>query len=88
MSLKAVVKFLDYRFKQIEEDVLYKSITAEYMATIGVGKTNTERISFVEGRNKIYGIKVQKDERSAEEIIRDTFKKHGIKIKGKEEAIV
>lgn len=88
MSLKAVVKFLDYRFKQTDEEVLFKTIIAEYLATIGVGKTTSERISFSEERNKIYGIKSKKDERSAEEIIKDTFKKHGIKIKGKEEAIV
>ncbi len=88
MSLKAVVKFLDYRFKQTEEEVLFKTIVAEYLATIGTGKQTAERISFIEKRNQIYGIAVQKDERSAKEIIRDTFKKHGIKIKGKEEAIV
>lgn len=87
MSLKAVVRFLDYRFHQFEEDLLYKSIMAEYMSLVGTGKQSENRISFVEKRNEIYGIKTKKDERSAEEIIDDTFKKHGIKIKRKEEAV-
>lgn len=88
MSLKAVVKFLDYRFKQSEEELLFKSIMAEVVATIGIGKVTKERISFVEKRNIIYGVETHRDERSAEEIIDDTFKKHGLKRKQKEEVIV
>lgn len=80
-----MVKYIDYRFKQYEEDLLYKSITAEYLANIATGRRGETRISFIEERNKIYGIKAEKDERSAEEIINDTFKKHGIKLKNKGE---
>lgn len=82
-----MVKYIDYRFKQSEEDLLYKSIIAEYIANIGTGRQGEKRISFIEERNKIYGIKTEKDERTAGEIVADTFKKHGIKIRRKGEEV-
>ena len=81
MSFKAVNALLEYKLKERDEWVLYEVITAETLATLGSNMKMTKRISFIEERNKIYGIELQKDERSAEEIIADTFKKHGIKIK-------
>lgn len=84
MKIKAVVRYIDYRFKQKSEETVFRTIMAEYTATVGVGKVSQKRLSFIEERNKIYGIETPKDERTAEEIIVDTFKKHGLKIKQKE----
>lgn len=80
ISFKAVVRLVDYRLKLYEEDLLYKSITAEYLATIAMGRTTETRISFVQERKKIYEDETEKDTRTAEEIICDTCRKHGIKI--------
>lgn len=85
MSLKAVVRYINYRFKQNEDDFLYKALTAEYQSVLCTGIfREVQRISYVEEHNKIYGIKTKKDERTAREIVEDTFKKHGIKMRKKE----
>lgn len=85
MSLRAVVDYVDYRLKQYKDDFVFRAIMAEYTATIGVGKQSEKRLSYIEERNEIFGVKTEKDERSAEEIIAYTFAKHGIVVKKKTE---
>lgn len=80
MSLKAVVKYLDYRLKKDEEEILYRKITAEYLGVMGRGMKTETKISFVEERNKIWGGAPVEDNRTAQEVINDTAKKHGINI--------
>lgn len=73
-----------------EEEELYNVVTAEHLATIAFGKSTEIRVGFIDKRNEIWGYKTEiegkKDNRTSEEIINDTCKKHGIKIIKKEEA--
>lgn len=82
MTLKAVVKYIDYRLKHNEDDFLYRAIVAESLATIAVGKKSGERVSYINEHNKLFNINNKKeDKRSAKDIIKDTFKAHNITIR-------
>ena len=81
MSLKAVVKYIDYRLKRDTEQSLFECWLSENIVTIASGYKLKERVSYTETRNEIWQKKTQ-DTRTAKEIIADTLKKHGIKIKG------
>lgn len=80
MSIKAVVLYLDYRFKLRQEEILYRSITGEYMGILASGRRCEEPVSYIKGYKEIHGLHEEKDKRTAEEIISDTFKKHGITV--------
>lgn len=84
MSMEAVVEYLNYRLKLSQEDILYKAIVAENIAMIASGRRTEKLISFLEERKKIYGEQNKEEEeedtRTAQEIIDDTCKKHGIKV--------
>lgn len=83
MSLKAIVELLGYRLKKDEEETLHKIFVAENLATMSAGMKTQERIGFMQTYKKIWDIKDKEDNRTADEIIEDTFKKHGLKIKRK-----
>lgn len=85
-TLKAIVEYISYRLKKDVEESSYRVFMAESLATVTAGKKTVERIGFVETYNRIWNIKKQKeDNRTAEEIINDTFAKHGLKIKKSKE---
>ena len=53
----------------------------ENLSIISSGKQLAERVSYIERRNQILGVKAQnKDERNGDEIIADTFRKFGIEL--------
>ena len=83
MSLRAVVSYLDYRLKKDYEKQLFEIFVAEHLSIVASGRYTKEPNSYIEKVNKLWGKKEKKDERTAKQIIEDTFKKHGIKIKKK-----
>ena len=82
MSLKAIVKYLDYRFKKEETQNVATLYTTESIVRLSKMKLKTgENVSFAKVYQQIWGIEQKEDNRKADEIIKDTFAKHGIKIK-------
>lgn len=80
MPLKSVVSFLKCRMREEADLLYYREIIAENIATIGNGKITQTRISYSQERKKIYG-EIKQDLRTAKEIVNDTFKRFGLKIK-------
>lgn len=80
MPLKSVISFLRCRMKEEVDYLLYREIVAENIATIANGKVTQNRISYSQERKKIYG-EIKQDLRTAKEIVNDTFKRFGLKIK-------
>ena len=83
MTFKAVVAYLDYRFKANEEQTLFEVFVAENLATISAGNRYKERMGNSEKRNAIWGEEKKKDTRTARQIIDDTFSARGVKVKWK-----
>ena len=83
MGLRAVVKYVDYRLKRDEEQSLFEQWVAENLSTIAAGMRTKDRFSYTEQRERVWGRVKSKDTRSAEQIIADTMRKHGIKIRRK-----
>ena len=82
LSLKAIVKYLDYRFKKDEQDNVSQLYTTESLVRLARMKLQTgEEVSFAKVYQQIWGMQRKEDKRKADEIISDTFAKHGIKIK-------
>lgn len=87
MSLRAIVEYLGYRLKKDEDENIYRLYTGESLTRLARLETPArEPISYVKVYQKLWGVKTKEDKRSANEIIEDTFKKHGIKIKKSEGA--
>lgn len=82
MTFRAVVAYLDYRLKANEERTLFEVFVAENLATMAAGQKYKQRMSYVDKRNELLGIK-KKDTRSAKQIIEDTFAARGVKINWK-----
>lgn len=88
MTLRAVVAYLDYRLKKEEESALFGIFVGEALATIEAGKRIETRRSYIDIYNRVWGIKNEvEDTRTAQQIIDDTFKKHGLTIKKRTEAV-
>lgn len=88
MTLRAVVAYLDYRLKKEEESVLFEIFVGETLATLEAGKRIETRRSYIDIYNRVWGIKKEvEDTRTAQQIIDDTFKKHGLTIKKRTEAV-
>lgn len=88
MTLRAVVAYLDYRLKKEEESALFEIFVGEALATIEAGMRIETRRSYIDIHNRVWGIKNEvEDTRTAQEIIDDTFKKHGLTIKKRTEAV-
>lgn len=83
MGLRAVVKYVDYRLKRDTEQSLFEQWVAESLSTIAAGMRTKDRFSYTEQRERVWGRAKPKDTRSAEQIIADTMRKHGIKIRRK-----
>lgn len=83
MTMKAVVKYLDYRLKSNAEQDLFQIFVAENLATISAGNKYKERISYIKQRDEIWGVAEKKDTRTARQIIEDTFAARGIKVNWK-----
>lgn len=58
----------------------------ENLSILSAGRRREEFKSYMEARNNLLGVKEVKDERTAEQIIQDTFRKHGLTIKGADES--
>ena len=82
MTFRAVVSYLDYRLRANEEQTLFEVFVAENLATMAAGQKYKQRMSYVDRRNELLGIK-KKDTRSARQIIEDTFTERGVKVKWK-----
>lgn len=82
MTFRAVVSYLDYRLKAKDEQTLFEIFVAENLATISSGNKYKKRMSYVQQRDELLGIK-KKDTRSAKQIIEDTFAARGVKINWK-----
>lgn len=77
-----------YRLKKDEERAMFECFVAENLATISAGMHTKERIGYIDKYNKLWGYaENKKDNRSAKEIISDTFKRHGLRIKKHKEAV-
>ena len=88
MTLRAVVAYLDYRLKKEEESALFEIFVGETLATLEAGKRIETRRSYIDIYNRVWGIKKDvEDTRTAQQIIDDTFKKHGLTIKKHTEAV-
>lgn len=88
MTLRAVVAYLDYRLKKEEESALFEIFVGEALATIEAGMRIETRRSYIDIYNRVWDIKKEvEDTRTAQEIIDDTFKKHGLTIKKHTEAV-
>ena len=83
MTMKAVVKYLDYRLKSNAEQKLFQIFVAENLATISAGNKYKERMSYIKQRDEIWGVVEKKDTRTARQIIEDTFAARGIKVNWK-----
>lgn len=81
MSLKAVVQYLDYRLKIDREQSFFREFVAENIATLAANMKTKERVGYTSGRDSIWGRVIEKDTRSASQIIDDTFRKHGLRLK-------
>ena len=79
MSLRAVLNYIDTRAKDDADYELYRAIMAEYIAVLATGRRSEKFISYTNERSKIYGDHIE-DTRSGSEIIKDTFKKHNLKL--------
>lgn len=88
MTLRAVVAYLDYRLKKEEESALFEIFVGEVLATIEAGKRIETRRNYIDLYNRVWGIKKEvEDTRTAQQIIDDTFKKHGLTIVKHTEAV-
>lgn len=68
-----------YQIKRDKERVLFESFVGENLSILASGNRLKERVSYIEKRNEVLGVKTQnKDERTGDEIIADTFRKFGI----------
>lgn len=67
---------------------MFECFVAENLATISAGMKTKERMGYIEKYNKLWGYdNVKEDKRTAQEIISDTFKAHGLRIKKHTEAV-
>lgn len=88
MTLRAVVAYLDYRLKTEEESVMFKMFVGETLATLEAGKRIETRRSYIDIHDSVWDIKKEvEDTRTAQQIIDDTFKRHGLTIKKNTEAV-
>lgn len=67
---------------------MFKMFVGEVLATIEAGKRIETRRSYIDIHNRVWGIKNEiEDTRTAQQIIDDTFKRHGLIIKKHTEAV-
>ena len=83
-----MVAYLDYRLKKEEESALFEIFVGETLATLEAGKRIETRRNYIDIYNRVWGIKKEvEDTRTAQQIIDDTFKRHGLTIKKCTEAV-
>ena len=88
MTLRAVVAYLDYRLKKEEESALFEIFVGEALATIESGMRIETSRSYIDIYDRVWDIKKEvEDTRTAQQIIDDTFKRHGLTIKKCTEAV-
>ena len=81
ISLRAVVYYLNDCLRKETEKDLYQTTVAESLCIISAGMKREEKYNYTEQLYKIRGIKINKDTRTAQQIIEDTFKAHNIVLK-------
>lgn len=83
MCFKAIVQYLDYRLRINAQRNCYQLITSDLLY-VEANKFRDEKLDnslmFRTHFNKIWGIEVKEDTRTAQQIIEDTLSKRGIKI--------
>lgn len=58
---------------------MFECFVGESLSILASGARLSQRVSYIEKRNEVLGVKTQnKDERTGDEIIADTFRKFGI----------
>lgn len=83
-----MVAYLDYRLKKEEESALFRIFVGEALATIEAGMRIETRRSYIDIHDSVWDIKKEvEDTRTAQQIIDDTFKRHGLTIKKRTEAV-
>lgn len=81
VTAKTMMQYLDYRLRADEERQYFEVFVAENISTMAAQMKTKTRVNYSQNRDKIWNKQVADDSRTAEEIIRDTFKKHGLTIK-------
>ena len=83
MCFKAIVQYLDYRLRINAQRDSYQLVTSDLLY-IEANKFRDEKLDnnfiFRKHYQKIWGIQVKEDTRTAQQIIEDTLSKRGIKI--------
>lgn len=81
LSKTALFYFLEHELTEGEIERQYQNYITDCLYLFVQNKQIEGGFRFQESRNSIYGIKtIDKDDRSAEEIINDTMAAHGIKV--------
>lgn len=82
LSLDGIVRYLQARLREYRIEFNYKTYISRLLKIMAMGHRVEEIVDFVDVYESIVGRKElpAKDERTSEEIIRDTFKKHGIQL--------
>lgn len=85
MPLSAVVEYLIFRRRESAEKQLFETFTATQLSVLSSGQRTQERADYNSLLDKVWGKEKRNvDTRTTEEIITDTLRKHGIKIRKKE----
>ena len=81
MDLRSAVRFLEYRLRQEAEQSAYRTVSAQSLALMASGRFTKNTVNYLEIVSEIYGGKTANDTRTAAEIISDTAKKFGVKVR-------
>ena len=80
MDLRCAVRYLNYRLRETAESELYRAVTAQSLAILASGRNTKTVIDYPSLVAELYGVQ-KRDERTAEQIILDTAKKFGVKVR-------
>jgi len=82
LSDKELIYYLNHKINQLILDTSYRDYEGKILLTMASNCHIENGKDFSDIRKMLFG-KIKIDMRSGEEIISDTFKKHGLKIKEK-----
>ena len=80
LGVKGILQFIDYDLTENEVKRQYDNYISDCLLIIAEGKQIEQGFFFKETRRQLHGITERIDNRSAEDIINDTFEAHGITV--------
>lgn len=78
MQTKALIKYLDYRVRAREAQEFRDCFFGDSISLLATNLKREDKYDYINNYMRIWGKEPEEDTRTAGEIIRDTFAKHGL----------